>query len=332
VRAVLAILGVCLLAGCGAQHDQARGGAESNPGVLVTGGVLEPVPKAPPGEQTPWHPPTSYYALRPNGTVARKLEGFTSLDFELDFSSDGELAVMSSSDGIVVSRADGTDRHSVPLPKNAIAEAPALSPDGKTVALAYTPDPESSDSDLWTVSVDGSHLRRLTTALNVLSSAWSPDGKRLAFVDASRVETSSSGAVGDLYVVGVDGSDLHQVARSFTGFGREVAWSSDGKRLAFEDARQRIVTTDPDGGAPEVVADDGESPAWSLDGTRIAFLRIKDCGRYVACVRSTVVIADVASGKEHPVGPKFGEPVSLSWIPDRSPATQSSGAAARPSS
>jgi Tol biopolymer transport system component len=298
------------------------------------GGVLEPVPAPPPGQQTPWHAPISYYALGSDGTGVRKLAGFSSLDFELDFSADGELAVMSSADGIVVSHADGSDRRPVPLPNDAIADAPAVSPDGKTVALAYSPDAESVDfsTDLWTVSVDGSHLKRLTTTGDVLSSSWSPDGKRLAFTDGSQLENSSSGAIGDLYVVDADGSDLHSVGRSFTGLGREVGWSPDGSRIAFEDAEQRVVLSDPEGGAPEILAGDGESPAWSPDGRQIAFLRIRECGRYVACVRSRIVVADVASRKEHFVGPKFGFPVSLSWIPEGSLNAKASRPAPRPSS
>ena len=334
MRAVLAFLGVCLLAGCGAQREPAgNGGMASDAGVLVTGGVLEPVPAPPPGEQTPWHAPIHYYALRPDGTGLQKLAGFSSLDFEVDFSANGELAVMSSVDGIVVSRADGSDRRTVPLPDDAIVSAPALSPDGKTVALAYSPDVNDEFRvDLWTVSVDGSHLERLATTGEVVSTSWSPDGKRIAFTDDSQVENSASGAVGDLYVVDADGSDLHRVAQSFTGFGREVAWSPDSPRVAFEDAEQRIAIVDPKGGEAEVVAGDGESPAWAPDGKRIAFLRIRECGRYVACVRSSIVVVDVASRTERVVGPKFGEPVSLSWIPEGSLSANGSRKGPPPSS
>ena len=316
MRVALTILAACLVAGCGAAGP---GGTPtpSDPGRLVFGGVVVPVPE-PPGLSTPWHQPISYYALGPEGTGLRKL-AFTARESELDFSPGGAFAVMSSYaedwNGIVVSRADGSDRHVVSLPKDAVADAPSVSADGKTVALAYSPNPDDSPIDLWTVSVDGSHLKRLATTGDVLSIAWSPDGKHIAFVDGSQLENSSSGAVADIYVVDADGSNLRRLARGFTGLGREVAWSPDGARIAFQDANQRVAVIDAEGGMPEVVSQEGEAPAWSPDGTRIAFLRVTDCGRYTACRRSRIVLASIGGGTERVVGPKFGEPVSLSWIP-----------------
>ncbi|HMI98289.1 MAG TPA: hypothetical protein VK488_00475 [Gaiellaceae bacterium] len=315
VRAALVILAACLVAGCGAARNGAGGVPSSaDPGVIVFGGVVVPVPE-PPGQSTPWHQPISYYALGPDGTGLRKL-AFTSRDHELDFSPGGGFAVLSrygEDNRIVVSRADGSDSRVVPLPKDATAGAPAVSADGKTVALAYAPNLDASPIDLWTVSVDGSHLKRLATTGDVLSIAWSPDGKHIAFVDGSQLENSSSGAVADIYVVDADGSNLHRLARGFTGLGREVAWSPDGARIAFQDTSQRVAVIDAEGGMPKVVSQEGETPAWSPDGTRIAFLSVTGCGSYGACTRSRIVLANVDGGTEHIVGPKYGNPVSLSW-------------------
>jgi Tol biopolymer transport system component len=215
--------------------------------------------------------------------------------------------------GIVVSRADGSDRRVVPLPKDATAGAPAVSPDGKTVALAYAPNLDASPMDLWTVSVDGSHLERLATTGEVLSIAWSPDGKHIAFVDGSQLENSSSGATADIYVVRADGSELQRIATGFTGQGSEVVWSPDGKRIAFQDAKQRLSVVDADGGNVDTLAPHGEAPAWSPDGKRLAFLRVVFCRGYVACTRSRIFIVDVDGGPPREVGPKIGNPVSLAW-------------------
>jgi TolB protein len=65
--------------------------------------------------------------------------------------------------------------------------------------------------------------------------AWSPDGRRLAFV---RVRGGRS----DIYVVNRDGSGLRRLAHAITfrpmpgsssGFAANPAWSPDGQKIAF---------------------------------------------------------------------------------------------------
>jgi Tol biopolymer transport system component len=324
VRAALAILAACFVAGCGAARPTGTP-TPSNPGLLVFGGVVVPVPE-PPGLSTPWHQPISYYALHPDGTGLRKL-AFSSDERDLGFSADGRFAAMwdTSPDDksrIVVSRADGSERHVVSFPNRTYADvlSPSLSPDAKSVAFGYTPDYygdppnyEGDPQDLWTVSTDGQGLKRLTKTGDVLSVDWSPDGTRIAFLDGSRLESSSDGAVGDIYVVRADGSELHRIATGFTGQGRAVVWSPDGKRIAFQDSKQRLSIVDADGGNVDALAPHGEAPAWSPDGTRLAFLRVVFCRGYIACTRSRIFIVDVDGGTPREVGPNFGNPVSLSW-------------------
>jgi Tol biopolymer transport system component len=306
VRAALVILAACLVAGCGAARNNAGGVPNGgNPGLLVIGGVLEPGAR---------HPPIDNYALRPDGTGIRKL-AFSSNNWDLGFSADGRFVVMTVTSAhdeslIVASRADGSERHVVSFPKDSEVVSPSLSPDGTTVAFGYTPDWQSGP-DLWTVSVDGRGLKRLSTTGDVLSVDWSPDGTRIAFVDDYGL--GSDGALGDIYVVRADGSELHRIATGFQGLGREVVWSPDGKRIAFQDAKQRLSIVDADGGNVDVLAPHGEAPAWSPDGKRLAFLRVVYCPNYIACTRSRILIVDVAGGTPREVGPKFGDTVSLSW-------------------
>lgn len=310
MRAALALFAACLLVGCGGARDQAAGVSNANadnPGFIVFGGVPDPSGR---------HPPIGHYALRPDGTGLRKL-AFSPDEGDLGFSADGRFASVSvPSSGreslIVVSRPNGSERRVVPLPKGSYAFSPSLSPDGQSVALALTRDLDTGHFELWTVSVDGRGLERLSSTGDVLSTAWSPDGSRIAFVDGSALADSSDGAVGDVYVVRTDGSDLRRIVRAFTGIGG-VAWSPDGKRLAFEDEAQRISIVDADGGKADVVAPDGQAPAWSPDGKRLAFLRVSSCGSYGACSRAKILLADVSSGAIREVGPKFGGAVSLSW-------------------
>jgi len=81
---------------------------------------------------------------------------------------------------------------------------PTFSPDGKTIA--YT-----NNGELWTMRADGSHKHRVhkRVAVDNWVTAWSPNGKTLAFV------VLKSGAKW-IYTIRPDGTDLQRVAKGDT--------------------------------------------------------------------------------------------------------------------
>jgi hypothetical protein len=94
--------------------------------------------------------------------------------------------------------------------------------------------------------------------------AWSPDGRRLAFV------ATGAGGLGDVYVVDADGRHRSALTRTPAAAEAGPAWSPDGRRLVVEgDGRLFVLRADRRG---ERSLTAGREPAWAPKGGRIAFV------------------------------------------------------------
>src|SRR5512140_490359 len=109
---------------------------------------------------------------------------------------------------------------------------PALSPDGWRVAYTvsvYDGDENRLNADVWLLELaGGAPARRLTTnKASDTSPAFSPDGRRLAFLSKRDGDAAT-----ELYVLPVDGGEPERVTDMPTPVANPK-WFPDGKRIAF---------------------------------------------------------------------------------------------------
>jgi dipeptidyl aminopeptidase/acylaminoacyl peptidase len=175
------------------------------------------------------------------------------------WSPDGRRVAYVKAGNVVVANAEGGAGRIV-APR---ATSPAWSPDGRR--LAFTAQVDSGLTAIALVDASGSNRRtlRLPFTGGVAEPAWAPNGRELAVT-----VRPTAGATPELHVAAVDGSAGRLLARGAA----DAAWSPDGTRIAYVQARS-VVAANADGTGAQPVAVGATSPAWSLDGRQIAFLR-----------------------------------------------------------
>ncbi len=106
---------------------------------------------------------------------------------------------------------------------------PQISPDGSRVVFArgfVDVNRDQNQSNLWLVEWSGDRLRQLSDgAWRDTGPAWSPDGKRLAFV-------SNRSGSNQVHVMWVDTRETLQLTR-VEHEPANLRWSPDGKQVAF---------------------------------------------------------------------------------------------------
>ena len=116
------------------------------------------------------------------------------------------------------------------------------------------------------VQADGSGVRTIAAPSvsgykNVGSPEWSSDGRKIA-VDMSNGGTQNS----HIIVMNADGTERRDL-----GSGCMPSFSADGKRIAFSESGQGIMTMKTDGTDRQVVDRAGWGTQWSPDGKWIAY-------------------------------------------------------------
>ena len=159
---------------------------------------------------------------------------------------------------------------------------PAWSPDGRF--LAWSTDRAGQLLDIWIYDVKTGTKRRLTsTEGSAMGAAWSPDGKRIAFLNVDGVWRRAS-----VNVVDVATGEVRQIHAPLFGPGNPT-WSKDGQRVIiaaltpysgrFREGTNQLLSLAVAGGdsvwsapVPHQSIDSrvGNGPVISPDGSRMA--------------------------------------------------------------
>ncbi len=104
---------------------------------------------------------------------------------------------------------------------------PRISPDGSQIVYTHRWADKVNDkfeNDVWIVNTDGSRNRFL---MKGSSPAWSPDGKRIAYVAPGQPAGTQ------IFVKWMDAADVGTQLTTLERSPSNLVWSPDGKRIAF---------------------------------------------------------------------------------------------------
>jgi len=174
---------------------------------------------------------------------------------------------------LFIMAADGSDVRR--LTRGALDSGPAWSPDGREIVFSRAKDFNSSRG-IWVVDVAGGEPRELTRTVDYFDTfpAWSPDGTRIAFARAIPQQSEYDGKSA-IYVMNRDGTGLVLRHQHFARAPLGLAWSPDGRTIAFETSPTRECTAislvDVESGAIRPLtsctrpSESAVSPAWQPD-------------------------------------------------------------------
>ena len=147
--------------------------------------------------------------------------------------------------------------------------------------IAYT-STRDGNIDIYVMDIDGRNQRRVTVnpARDWLP-AWSPDGKKIAFV-SNRNNVNEDRR--QIWVIDADGKNPIRLTDGLVDTNPD--WSPDGTKIVYDThlvpedhnlAPDGIAVMDADGNNKRLVKNArGLHPTWSPDGKRIAFISVKN--------------------------------------------------------
>jgi Tol biopolymer transport system component len=164
-----------------------------------------------------------------------------------------------------------------------------VSPDGSRIALeGFKEDGDDSLGGIYTVRAsDGGDLERLTRGHDG-PPEYSPEGTEIVFMRTKPgVQPDGAGA---LFIVGADGSNARRITPWGSAF-LDVAWSPDGRWIAFQRPYGELYLVRPDGSDLHELPVDlpagtgARQPSWSPDGEWIVFALEREGSSDIYAVR-----------------------------------------------